>query len=202
MSTISSRNGDCGTGVQPLGRCQCIFLDRLVHAASEHSITSLVCWPVFPGCHTSFYRAMVRRSRLLRAAVRNVPRPIVGIHSAQAAQRLRNSAGLESSGGIEPPVSPCAWGCACQSTCRSCCSRGLAPAAGIGKRGNGRECASGSCTRITGRMESPGPPSGQRHMDHHLRLVAHRPGCPARGSIYRDRREAAKRKVPRNCHAE
>ncbi len=29
-----------------------------------------------------------------------------------------------------------------------------------------------------GRIEQPGPPSGQRHMVHHLRLVVHR--CPGR----------------------
>lgn len=61
---------------------------------------------------------------------------------------------MEGSGGIEPPVSPCAWGCACQSTCCPCCRRGYrAPAAGIGIRRVRRRCASGSCTRQAGSME-------------------------------------------------
>lgn len=63
---------------------------------------------------------------------------------------------MEGSGGIEPPVSPCAWGCACQSTCCPCCRRGYrAPAAGIGigiRRGR-RRCASGSCTRRAGNTD-------------------------------------------------
>lgn len=110
--------------------------------------------PVFPGCHPSFYRAK-GSAAAAPCSCRNVPRPTVGIHSAQVAQHLRDAEGLESSGGIEPPGSPCAWGCACQSTCCPCCRRGYrAPAAGIGIRRVRRRCASGSCTRQAGSMDT------------------------------------------------